>query len=55
MPLLQFQYTKPKVVLTFSLEYKGMNLVAPIKELKNSHTRRTKANHVNSVSLIYAL
>lgn len=34
------------------LEYKGMNLVAPIKELKNTTFEELKANHINSISLI---
>jgi hypothetical protein len=34
------------------LEYKGMNLVAPIKELKSSTFDELKANHINSISLI---
>lgn len=35
-----------------TLEYKGMNLVAPIKELKNSTFDELKTNHINSISLI---
>lgn len=34
------------------LEYKGMNLVAPIKELKNTTFDELKAHHINSISLI---
>ncbi|MBG6109709.1 hypothetical protein H4V97_003061 [Flavobacterium sp. CG_23.5] len=34
------------------LEYKGMNLVAPIKELKNTTFDELTANHINSISLI---
>lgn len=34
------------------LEYKGINLVAPIIELKNSTFDELKANHINSISLI---
>jgi hypothetical protein len=34
------------------LEYKGMNLVAPIKELKNTTFEELKAHHINSISLI---
>lgn len=35
-----------------AMEYKGMNLVAPIKELKNSTLESLKENHVNAISLI---
>jgi hypothetical protein len=34
------------------MEYKGMNLVAPIKELKNSTFLRLQENNVNAISLI---
>ena len=34
------------------LEYKGMNLVAPIKELKNTTFEELKAYNINSISLI---
>ncbi|NRS90601.1 hypothetical protein HNQ02_003547 [Flavobacterium sp. 7E] len=34
------------------MEYKGMNLVAPIKELKISTLDNLKENHVNAISLI---
>ena len=35
-----------------SIEYKGMNLVAPIKELKDKTFDELKNNNINSVSLI---
>ena len=35
-----------------TIEYKGMNLVAPIKELKNKTFDELKNNNINSVSLI---
>jgi hypothetical protein len=34
------------------MEYKGMNLVAPIKELKNSTFKTLQDNNVNAISLI---
>jgi hypothetical protein len=36
----------------FLMDYKGMNLVAPIRELKNSNLEDLKNNHVNAISLI---
>ncbi|EIA08553.1 glycoside hydrolase family 113 [Flavobacterium frigoris] len=42
---------KPTVKIV-AMEYKGMNLVAPIKELKNSTLENLKENHVNAISLI---
>jgi hypothetical protein len=35
-----------------TLEYKGMNLVAPIKELKKSTFEELKEHHINAVSLV---
>jgi hypothetical protein len=40
------------VLPTYLMEYKGMNLVAPIKELKNSTFESLQENNVNAVSLI---
>jgi hypothetical protein len=38
------------------MEYKGMNLVAPIKELKNKTFEDLTAHHINAVSLVpYAM
>ncbi|MFQ3174112.1 MAG: hypothetical protein ACI9WT_002100 [Flavobacterium sp.] len=40
------------VLPRYLMEYKGMNLVAPIKELRNSTFESLKENNVNAVSLI---
>ena len=36
----------------YLMDYKGMNLVAPISELKNSTLEDLKNNHVNAISII---
>lgn len=41
-----------KSPIKIKLEYKGMNLVAPIKELKIKTLEELKAHHINSISLI---
>jgi hypothetical protein len=43
---------KPELLRAVKIEYKGMNLVAPIKELKTTTLEELQAHHVNSVSLI---
>jgi hypothetical protein len=44
---------QPKVTpLSYKMEYKGMNLVAPIKDLKNSTFESLVENNVNAISLI---
>ena len=45
-------YTVAETPFKSALEYKGMNLVAPIKELKNKTFDQLKAYHINSISLI---
>ena len=49
-----FHFTTKKVVVprTVKIEYKGMNLVAPIKELRSTTLDELQAHHVNAVSLI---
>jgi hypothetical protein len=43
---------KSELLREIKIEYKGMNLVAPIKELKNNTLEELKAHHVNAISLI---
>lgn len=49
-----FYHSSNKTSSSFktTLEYKGMNLVAPIKELKNTTFIELKEYHINSISLI---
>lgn len=47
-----FNTVKPTTRSSVKIEYKGMNLVAPIKELKNTTLEELQAHHVNAISLI---